>query len=143
MSSNKSDRSMSPASMTEESRRELIARQHRDLYGNESAAFFPAGGIGSDASRPETQGSSVPTSAGGARGPSPRSAMDHFNAPDGSNQAAPAGPSADSTQQRSRADSTASPNSATQTSVNPTSNPAGFSLFDNAAQQSSHTSASS
>jgi len=143
MSSNKSDRSMSPASMSEEGRRELIARQHRALYGNESASFFPNNGMGSDVSRPDTQGSSGPTSAGGARGPSPRSAMDHFNAAENNNQAVPAGSSADGTQQRSRADSTSSPNSATQTSANPTSNPAGFSLFDNGAQQSSHTSASS
>src|SRR2546423_14713120 len=43
MSSNKSDRSMSPSTLSEEGRRELIARQHRALYGNEGAAggFVP------------------------------------------------------------------------------------------------------
>jgi hypothetical protein len=131
MSSSKSDRSMSPASMSEEGRRELIARQHRALYGNDSATFYPNHGIGNDTSRPETQSSNVPTSAGGARGPSP------------STQGNQAGSTVDTNQQRSRADSSASPNSATQTSANATSNPAGFSLFDSAAQQSSHTSTSS
>lgn len=35
MASNKSDRSMSPSTLSEEGRRELIARQHRALYGPE------------------------------------------------------------------------------------------------------------
>ncbi|KAJ5524234.1 hypothetical protein N7494_010884 [Penicillium frequentans] len=41
MSANKSDRSLSPAAVSEDSRRDLLARQHRALYGNESPAFFP------------------------------------------------------------------------------------------------------
>jgi hypothetical protein len=43
MSGNKSERSLSPAAMSEEGRRELIARQHRALYGNDSPAFYPPG----------------------------------------------------------------------------------------------------
>lgn len=35
----KSDRSMSPGAMSEEDRRELIARQHRALYGNDSTLY--------------------------------------------------------------------------------------------------------
>ncbi|EGD99017.1 hypothetical protein TESG_06378 [Trichophyton tonsurans CBS 112818] len=42
ISGDKSDRSMSPAAMTEESRRDLIARQHRALYGNDSALQTPS-----------------------------------------------------------------------------------------------------
>ncbi|KAJ5992260.1 hypothetical protein N7451_007984 [Penicillium sp. IBT 35674x] len=41
MSANKSERSLSPAAVSEDSRRDLLARQHRALYGNESPAFFP------------------------------------------------------------------------------------------------------
>lgn len=39
MASNKSDRSMSPSTLSEESRRELIARQHRALYGVDNPTF--------------------------------------------------------------------------------------------------------
>ncbi|KAJ5908275.1 hypothetical protein N7495_000957 [Penicillium taxi] len=70
MSANKSDRSLSPAAVSEESRRELLARQHRALYGNESPAFFPPGPLPDENSRGESQAASTPTS--GARGPSPR-----------------------------------------------------------------------
>lgn len=79
MSSNKSDRSLSPGAANEDSRRELLARQHRALYGNEAPPFFQPGGFGEDSgSRPETQGSAGPASAGpGIRGPSPR-ARDPF-----------------------------------------------------------------
>ena len=56
--------------MSEESRRELIARQHRALYGNESATFLPQGGYAGEGS--QEQSGNVPTSAGGARGSSPR-----------------------------------------------------------------------
>jgi hypothetical protein len=75
MSGNKSDRSLSPTAMNEEGRRELIARQHRALYGNESPAFFPPGNFGDDNhARTENASSGTPTSAtGGVRGPSPRS----------------------------------------------------------------------
>lgn len=69
---NKPDRSVSPAAVSEESRRDLLARQHRALYGNESPAFFPAAGF-DDASRPDSQGGTgTPSSATGVRGQSPR-----------------------------------------------------------------------
>src|SRR5689334_2407028 len=38
-SGSKSDRSMSPNTMNEDDRRELIARQHRALYGENSALY--------------------------------------------------------------------------------------------------------
>ncbi|KAI9832185.1 MAG: hypothetical protein M1819_004537 [Sarea resinae] len=151
------DRAMSPSAMTEEERRELIARQHRALYGNESVPYYENGNYGEDGQtpRPVTQGSGVQTPAGaasaGARGHSPL-AYDPFGSGQ-SNQAssvensgqlpskelsqgqqsAGPGPSPVQPQQRSRANSNASP----------ASNPNSFSLFESAAQQSSRTSASS
>lgn len=150
---------MSPNTMNEEDRRELIARQHRALYGNEAGPFPETGNLGAESGntpRPLTQNSSAQGSAaGGARGPSPL-AYDPFgmnqtqgqsgpgegNAQMSSSehsaqqQASTTGPSPvvqQQPQQRSRANSNSSPSS----------NPTSFSLFDNAAQQSSRTSTSS
>lgn len=123
MSANKSDRSTSPAAVSEEGRRDLLARQHRALYGNESPAFFPPGPLPEDPSRPESQGAGTPSSAG-VRGASPR-AVDPFNL------AQPTGPASDAAsglQSSSRANSTSSPSSAInaafpEPSVAPTSSP--------------------
>ncbi|BCS29816.1 uncharacterized protein APUU_80119A [Aspergillus puulaauensis] len=105
MSAGKSDRSISPAAVNEESRRDLLARQHRALYGNESPAFFPPNTFAEDGSRPESQA--------GMRGASPRS-VDPFSqasipgGPDSISQAS-AGPTG--IQSPSRANSTSSPSS--------------------------------
>jgi len=133
------DRTMSPGSgMSEEERRELIARQRNALYG-EGAAYSENGAFDENGTpRPGTQGSGS-QSATGIRGHSPL-AFDHFNAQNqGDNQGqAQAEPQSAVSQapgqQRSRANSTSSPSS------NPTSS---FSLFESAAQQSSRTSTSS
>lgn len=88
MSSNKSDRSGSPSTLSEEGRRDLIARQHRALYGGDPAAFVgqvpfsPEDGIGRDAS-----GSVQSAVSGAPRGSSPRGA-DPF-APQGEATTAP------------------------------------------------------
>jgi hypothetical protein len=75
MSSNKSDRSMSPSTLSEEGRRELLARQHRALYGNDAGNFLPQGGFGEEGSSGRDSGSNVPSSATtGMRGNSPRTA---------------------------------------------------------------------
>ncbi|OCL07811.1 hypothetical protein AOQ84DRAFT_377349 [Glonium stellatum] len=132
----KSDRSMSPNAMSEEERRELIARQHRALYGNESALY------GNESSnRTSSQDARVATTGAG-RGNSPL-AFDPFGmqsqnaSAEGAVQMPPRDqmPSKDSNSgtQRSRANSTSSPSS------NPTTS---FSLFENA-RQSSRTSTSS
>ncbi|KAI9040601.1 uncharacterized protein KD926_007817 [Aspergillus affinis] len=113
MSGNKSDRSLSPAAMSEESRRDLLARQHRALYGNESPAFFPPGTL-DDHSRPESQAGGTPT-ATGVRGPSPRG-VDPFGlaqtpvqaSSDGAVQAAA---NASTLQSPTRANSASSPSS--------------------------------
>lgn len=134
MSGAKSDRSASPGGMTEEDRRELIARQHRALYGNE-ASLYGAGA----STRPVSQDARV---AAGVMRPGGNSPLNYEQYPAGT----PAGvaeqmqaqskaskdASVAGQQQRSRANSTASPSS----------NPNAFSLFDTA-QQSSHTSTSS
>ncbi|CRL28713.1 unnamed protein product [Penicillium camemberti] len=106
MSASKSDRSTSPAAVSEDSRRELLARQHRALYGNESPAFFPPGAFSDDNSRPDSQaGGGTPSS--GVRGSSPRG-MDPF----GLTQASTTSADATGLQSPSRANSTSSPSSA-------------------------------
>ncbi|KAJ5602991.1 hypothetical protein N7537_005947 [Penicillium hordei] len=105
MSASKSDRSTSPAAVSEDSRRELLARQHRALYGNESPAFFPPGAFSDDNPRPDSQaGGGTPSS--GVRGSSPRG-MDPF----GLTQASTTSAEAAGLQSPSRANSTSSPSS--------------------------------
>lgn len=139
----KSDRAMSPGSgMSDDERRELIARQRSALYG-EGASFSENGGFDENGTpRPGTQGSANPV-APGLRGHSPL-AFDHFSASQGSNQGdanqvvggdgQQAASQQGQGQQRSRANSTSSPSS------QPTSS---FSIFESTAQQSSRTSTSS
>ncbi|KAJ5495125.1 hypothetical protein N7539_000241 [Penicillium diatomitis] len=107
MSASKSDRSNSPAAPSEDSRRDLLARQHRALYGNESPAFFPPGPLADDnANRVDTPSAGTPTSS--ARAASPRG-----SGPFGVGHAGPL--SADGTsglQSPNRANSTSSPSSA-------------------------------
>lgn len=91
MASNKSDRSGSPSGISEEGRRDLIARQHRALYGNDGTLLNPASGYPE-----EGRDQSGTTPIGGPRGPSPR-AMDRFGAPG-------QGPSQDSVQDQQRGD---------------------------------------
>jgi len=130
--------------MSEDERRELIARQRNALYGE--GANYPENGAFDEngTPRPGTQGSGSQSAAtaAGLRGHSPL-AFDHFNASsnnqaEGPNAPAaaenPAGNGPATGSQRSRANSTSSPSSNPQSS---------FSLFESAAQQSSRTSTSS
>ncbi|PYI25460.1 hypothetical protein BP00DRAFT_100441 [Aspergillus indologenus CBS 114.80] len=136
MSGTKSDRSLSPAAMSEESRRELLARQHRALYGNDSPAFFPPGTLTDENPRSDSQAGGTPTSATGVRGPSPRGA-DPFGlaqtpvqgSVDGVSQAAAA--AAASLQSPSRANSASSPSSG----INPV-----FGKYETADQPGTSTS---
>ncbi|KAK7720238.1 hypothetical protein SLS57_005646 [Botryosphaeria dothidea] len=125
----KSDRSMSPNAMSEEDRRDLIARQHRALYG-ETSNLYTDGTV-----RQSSQDARVATSLAG-RGPSPL-AFDPFGMQTGGDPAVQMpvrdGKDSNAGVQRSRANSTSSPSS---------NHNASFSLFDNA-QQSSRTSNSS
>lgn len=132
--------------MNEEDRRELIARQHRALYGSEGASFYEANNTGDNDQTPRP---SVPGATAGGRGPSPR-AFDPFNrsnqpqsafgepashpaSSEHNQQGAATGPSPKPQQQRSRANSNSSPSSNQQS----------FGVFDSNAQQSSRTSTSS
>jgi hypothetical protein len=144
----KSERSISPNSANEEDRRELIARQHRALYGNEGPNYYDPNNFGADnhTPRPNNQAPGAPGSAIGGRGPSPMAysgfGSNHEQKPTSTTESAQQyntndqngakGPSPKPHQSRSRANSTSSP----------ASNPQNFSLFDNA-QQSSRTSTSS
>jgi hypothetical protein len=123
--------------MSEESRRELIARQHRALYGNESPAFFAPGSLGEDAhsSRADNTNSGTPTSvSGGVRGPSPR-AVDPFgmgqSQPEGLGQG---GPNPTGGRQSPRANSTTSPNTGANSS---------YGLYENVNIEQPNTSNSS
>ncbi len=139
--------------MNEDDRRELIARQHRALYGNENNQYLESSSFGDESHTPRPSNPTTGNTSAGGRGPSPRTydpyamgqnqaqaaiaeAGAQLSANDQSQQAAPTGPSPKpQQQQRSRADSTSSPAS------NPPSQ--SFSLFESAAQQSSRTSTSS
>ncbi|KAL5413688.1 hypothetical protein PMIN03_003576 [Paraphaeosphaeria minitans] len=130
VSGSKSDRSMSPNAntMSEEERRELIARQHRALYGESSQLY----------NNNPTSSQDVRVSGAG-RGPSPL-AFDPFGmqAPGATGEAPVQMPTrgdkdAAGGAQEARANSNSSPGSV--------QNPA-FALFDNA-QQASRTSNSS
>lgn len=107
MSANKSDRSNSPAAMSEDSRRDLLARQHRALYGNESPAFFPPGPLSDEHTKADSQAAGTPSSA--VRGSSPRG-VDPFGL------AQAGGAPADGVQSPSRANNSSSPSSAVNAS---------------------------
>ena len=154
-SQSKSDGATSPNTMNEEDRRELIARQHRALYGNESGAMYDGTRPGdeSQTKRMANQSAGASGSASGTRGASPRTfdpyaigqnqaqtsiaeAAAQVGATEQGQQTSLIGPSPKpQQQQRSRANSNSSPASA--------SNQQNFSLFESAQQQSSRTSTSS
>lgn len=94
---------MSPSTLSEEGRRELIARQHRALYGPEGSTFSPHGSYnqesGSADMNTQNQGPGQ-----GMRGASPRG-MDPFGMPQ----------QADNNQQQSAEGKTTSPQSHQQT----------------------------
>ena len=141
--------------MNEDDRRELIARQHRALYGSENNQPLEGGSFGDESHTPRPSHPTSGNISAGGHGPPPRTydpyamgqnqaqatiaeAGGQLNANEQSQQANPKGPSPkpqQQQQQRSRADSTSSPAS------NPPSQ--NFSLFESAAQQSSRTSTSS
>ncbi|KAI4110811.1 MAG: hypothetical protein LQ339_001087 [Xanthoria mediterranea] len=150
-SQNKSDRATSPNTMNEEDRRELIARQHRALYGGSDSGSLHESRTNDESQtpRPGIQSGGASGSASGGRGASPRTfdpyAMGQNQAQaniaeaamavvDPGQQNSSTGPSPKPQQQRSRANSNSSPAS---------NNPQNFSLFESGAQQSSRTSTSS
>ncbi|KAL9028845.1 MAG: hypothetical protein Q9196_002832 [Gyalolechia fulgens] len=152
-SQNKSDRAISPNTMNEEDRRELIARQHRALYGTDSGALYESTRPSEESQtpRPSDQSAGASATPSGGRGASPRTfdrytmgqAQAQANIVETAGQAVgnehaqqnpSTGPSPRPQQQRSRTNSNSSPAS---------NNNQNFTLFESAAQQSSRTSTSS
>lgn len=161
---NKSDRAISPSAMNEDDRRELIARQHRALYGNDGGSFYEGGHFGEESHtpRPATQPPAAPTSATSARGPSPLAynsfGLSQDQAQSANKEGAGQFSGLDQPQQSQQPQQTQqsqqsgptgpSPKPQQQRSranstSSPASNPQSFSLFESAAQQSSRTSTSS
>ena len=130
--------------MNDDDRRELIARQHRALYGNEGPLYDQ------DANTPKpSQPTSGHTSAAGGRGPSPReygsfSLGPGFSQPTDDNAQLNPG---DQNQQHQKRPSPKpqTGNSHENSTTSPVSNPTSqnFSIFESGAQQSSRTSTSS
>lgn len=98
--------------MSEEGRRELISRQHRALYGNDSPTFFPSGPL-SDSASDSRPAATPTTTASDPRGPSPQG-IDAYRFPQpqqvssaesSGNTAAPGGPSPAVPTSRSQASS--------------------------------------
>ncbi|KAI9712098.1 MAG: hypothetical protein M1820_001807 [Bogoriella megaspora] len=141
MSGPKSDRSMSPNAMSEEERRELIARQHRALYGNESQLYTGEGST----PRQGPQDARIATNPATGRGNSGGSplAFDPFGTQNPGSAVEPSVqmPPRDQIQKQ---DQTAAgkQNSRRNSNSSPSSQPNSYSLFENA-QQSSRTSTSS
>ena len=134
----KPDRALSPGNMSEEDRRELIARQRSALYGE--GPFAETGGYVDETGTPRpglpTHHHSGPGAAASLRGHSPL-AYEYGRTPpaEGAPGEGPSGSQSAGQNQRSRANSTASPQSNTAGSRG---------VFDApAAQQSSRTSNSS
>lgn len=112
---------MSPSTLSEEGRRELIARQHRALYGGEGAAFVGQVPFSAEDASNRDQPGTVPQGQTGAvRGPSPRG-MDPFGTNESGAQGTTAG------QEGSRAEKAASPSAQTSS---------GFGTFEGPGQNS-------
>ncbi len=116
---------MSPSTLSEEGRRELIARQHRALYGGEGAAFVGQIPFTSDEASPRDP--TAPGAAAGAvRGSSPRG-MDPFGMTGQSVQSDSSAPGTTASQEGSRAEKPTSPSAQTSSQ---------FGTFDGPAQSS-------
>lgn len=71
---------MSPSTLSEEGRRELIARQHRALYGPDGPGFSPSNQYNADGNPTEQSTQGQNNNQSGMRGPSPRG-VDRFGMP--------------------------------------------------------------
>ena len=123
--------------MSEEGRRELLARQHRALYGNDAGNFLPQGGFGEEGSSGRDSGANNPISGGGMRGSSPRAA-DPFGMPPVSGQQA----SGDKAHPASSMPNQDAARADTATSSATGNAPAQFGNLDTSVQQANHTTTS-
>ena len=130
--------------MNDDDRRDLIARQHRALYGND-APYYDQESNTPKASQPP----SGPSSSMGGRGASPRE-YGSFSLGQGKPQSTDESNQLGSGEQNQHAQKRPSPNplggnSHEASTASPASNPnsQNYSIFENPAQQSSRTSTSS
>ena len=132
----KSERSMSPNTMNENERRELIARQHKALYGTEQSFYESGDGYADDSQTPRP-GNPAIANAGG-RGPSPM-AYGSYAVQD------PAQVTGVEEGNKTGSSNPQNNRSRTNSNSSPSSNQQNFGVFDQAAtaQQSSRTSTSS
>ena len=134
----KSERSVSPSAMNENERRELIARQHKALYGTADQPFYESKDNYPEDSQTPRPGNPAIANMGG-RGPSPLGYGSYAVQDPGQNavgdEGNKTGPSPNPQNNRSRTNSNSSPSS----------NQQNFGMFDQGttAQQSSRTSTSS
>ena len=139
-----SDGSLSPNTMNDDDRRELIARQHRALYGNDAPYYEQ------EANTPRaSQPTSGHNSSIGGRGPSPRE-YGSFSLGQGQMQTMDESSQLNAGEQNQQGQKRPSPNPQTGNSnenstASPASNATGqnFGIFESTAQQSSRTSTSS
>lgn len=145
MSSYGKDRVMSPGSMTEEERRELIARQRAALYGPESGAHHDDG-LNIDENGTPRQMNNGPASvnAGSTRGPSPLSFDPFAISNQNGNDSAPIQAHGGDHHQSAATTANSPSRSRTNSASSPSSKSANFNLFDNQqGQGNNRTSASS
>jgi hypothetical protein len=124
---------MSPSVLNEDERKELLARQHRALYGNESNLYAGE----ASGNRPVSQDARVTAGMGGPRNGSPL-AYDPYSA----QQSGQSGEPAVQMPSRDQGAKDASAGAESNNKSSPSSNPTAFGLFENA-QQSSRTSTAS
>lgn len=105
---NRPDRTLSPGGMSEDARRELIARQRSALYGE--GPFGEATGYIDETGTPRQGLPAHPGGPSSMRGPSPLAYEYGRNAPEGGPQSS-VEPSSTGAQQRERTSSNASPQS--------------------------------
>lgn len=118
---------MSPSTLSEEGRRDLIARQHRALYGSEGAAFVGQVPFTAEDVASRDQAGGAPTNAPGpVRGPSPRG-VDPFSMQGQGSQGEGSVQGTSSGQDGSFAEKTASPSAQIS---------AGFGTFESPVQAS-------
>lgn len=145
MSSYGKDRVMSPGSMTDEERRELIARQRAALYGSDPGAHHSEGLIDENGNTRQMN-NGPPSITTSTRGPSPLS-FDPFGLPiQNGNEVTPVQTPGGDHFQASATTANSPSRSRTNSASSPSSKSANFNPFDNSNQQgqgNNRTSASS
>ena len=143
MSSYGKDRVMSPGSMTEEERRDLIARQRAALYGGEGMPHHDDGLNIDENGNTRQMNNGPPSVTGSTRGPSPLS-FDPFGLPSqNGNETTPIQTPGGDHHQAAATTSNSPSRSRTNSASSPSSKSANFTLFDNQGQGNNRTSASS